>query len=237
MPATAGRASAPPEPNEWSAPRGREEELAFGRALLILIMVGIVPVGAALLVSSEAGVAAGVVYILLASLWVALQGRLALRAVGAHRLEREEAPRLFSLVEGLAGDASVRPPALRVIEGGGPNALICRARGPVVAVTRALLDSYTRTELEAVVSHCIERTLPYRLWQAALSSAVGGGAGTGVNLQHIDARAVARTRYPPALATAIEKADPVGGRGAPLWFVPTSARQKPGARVEALQDL
>jgi hypothetical protein len=53
-----------------------------------------------------------------------------------------------------------------------------------------------------------------------------------------DVAAAAVTRYPPALASAIEKADPRGGKCGPLWFVPDKPLGRtPAERVDALGDL
>lgn len=170
--------------------------------------------------------------------WVRLQGRLVLRSLNAVRLRPEQAPRLFNIAEGLAGRTGGRVPAMWLIPGDGPNALVCWAGGPALAVSQSLLDGYTRTELEAVVAHCFVR-LPH---SAARSEALALGrlgiaiaASDGLSA---DAAAAALTRYPPALASAIAKAQPRSDRFALLWFVSSrSAQADPQSRAEMLLDL
>lgn len=177
---------------------------------------------------------------LAAFLWVNNQGLLALRSVKAVRSSPEQEPRLWNIATGLAGDLGSKPPHLFVIPDGGPNCLACIARGPALAVTKSLLDTYTRTELEAVVAHGLVRLASGTIERATLSVALGplgtksippvGGAD--------DVHACGLTRYPPALANAIEKAEPRGGRFAALWFVAESAGHRAqDDRVAAIRDL
>ncbi|MEA2505975.1 MAG: heat shock protein HtpX [Actinomycetota bacterium] len=168
-------------------------------------------------------------------LWIRSQGMLALRSAGAIPSERHRAARLHNLVEGLASGAT---PSIWVIPKGEPNAFICRSRVPVIAVTQSLLDGYTRTELEAVVAHCVVR-LPElnRLSRAVALGSVGMKTVARVGFSQ-DAAAVAVTLYPPALARAIEKARPRGGRFSALWFAGDEHSHQPqSARVQRLSEL
>jgi Peptidase family M48 len=170
--------------------------------------------------------------------WTRAQGRLVLRSVGATHVEPGCEPRLRNLVEGLAADTGYAVPDLWLIPDGEPNALVCGARsGPAVAVTRSLLDRYTRTELEAVLAHCIVR-LPSI---AQLSQAVALG-GLGDRIARVgfsqDAAAAALTRYPPALAGAIFKAEPTADRFGVFWFVGSDrSHESQTRRAERLLDL
>ena len=172
--------------------------------------------------------------------WVNNQGLLALRSAKAVRCTREQQPRLWNIASGLASDMRTKVPHLLVIEEGGPNALACMARGPALAVTKSLLDDYTRTELEAVVAHGLVRLASGTIDRAMLSVALGplgtkslppvGGAD--------DVHACAITRYPPALANAVEKAEPRSGRFAAFWFVGEGGGHRDQAeRVLAIRDL
>ena len=178
--------------------------------------------------------------VLAAFWWVNNQGLLALRAADAVRCSKEEEPRLWNIAAGLAGDMGHKTPHLFVIADGGPNALACIARGPALAVTRTLLDAYTRTELEAVIAHGLVRLASGTIERATLAVALGplgtrslprvGGAD--------DVHACGLTRYPPALANAIEKAEPRTGRFAAFWFVADGGgHRRQGERVDAIRDL
>lgn len=177
----------------------------------------------------------------LAALWWANnQGLLALRSAKAVRCDAEQEPRAWNIAHGIAGQLRTKPPALYVIEEGGPNALACNARGPALAFTRSLLDDYTRTELEAVVAHGLVRFAAGTIDRTMLSIALGplgskslppvGGAD--------DVHACAVTRYPPALANAVEKAEPRSGRFAAFWFVAEGGGHRDrDRRVAAIRDL
>ena len=172
--------------------------------------------------------------------WVNNQGLLALRNAGAVRCRPEDEPRFANIAAGLAGDIGLRVPALFVIPEGGPNSLACIARGPALAVTRSLLDGYTRTELEAVVAHGLVRLASGTIERATLAIALGpfGSRSFPPVGRADDVHACALTRFPPALAAAVEKAEPRSGRFAPFWFVATGGGHRDAVeRVGAIQDL
>ncbi len=203
--------------------------LAFGLAYLLGPTIGFAPI---LIINAAVG--------FIAFWWVNTQGVLALRNAGAHRCRAKDEPRFANVAAGLAADLAMRKPALYVIDQGGPNSLACIARGPAIAVTRSLLDDYTRTELEAVVAHGLVRLRSGAIERAALAIALGplgtkslppvGGAD--------DVHACALTRFPLALASAIEKAEPRSGRFAPFWFVANGGGHRDAAdRIVAIRDL
>lgn len=150
---------------------------------------------------------------------------LMLKRIGARPLPADAAPRLHNIVSGLAGDLGVAAPALHVIPDGGPNAFVRRGgAGGVLAVTRSLVDGYTRTEQEAVVAHCLLRILRDDFVYSNLAarwSDLGAGLAPRVGIAG-DVQAAGLTRYPPALASALEKADPSVKRYTPLWFAAKS---------------
>lgn len=151
--------------------------------------------------------------------------RRALRDAGAQPVPGSKVPRLHNIAAGLAERLKLGPVDLYVIATGGPNALAGRIDRPCVAVTQSLLDDYTRTELEAVVAHCLVRHRD------------AGRKGVRVGYSD-DVRAVALTRYPPALVAAIRKADPHRGSYGGFYLVADGPTHRPAAeRVEALEDL
>jgi Zn-dependent protease with chaperone function len=131
-------------------------------------------------------------------------------------------PRATNLLEGLVGRAGIARPELRVYRGP-PNALVVPGRRPVFAISSTALDELSRTELEAVLAHCVVR--------------VGIRRTAPVGYED-DVRAAALTRYPPGLAKALEKLVAEAGSGA-HWFTAadTPSHRPVGDRIAALEEL
>ena len=129
-------------------------------------------------------------------------------------------------------------PGIRLIEGGSPNALASYVGGPVIVIATSFLDSLTRTELEAVVAHTLLRTDRRIVRSHGLQSALGPLTGSPHTTRNYDLGTCAVTRYPPALAAAIGKAVPAGGRRSAFWFVRSGdPAASPEERIRALEDL
>jgi heat shock protein HtpX len=150
-------------------------------------------------------------------------------------------PRLTNIAVGLARDLGMRVPRLYVVSHSGPNAVIAVAAGePAVGLSPSALTVLNRTELEAVVAHCLIRLNGTGLRRSLAAALLGTLARpfTPVLTAGDDARAAALTRYPPALASAIQKAAPRSGRYGSLWFVSGQPwHASPRDRVMALEDL
>ncbi len=205
---------------------------------LVAVAIPIVLVsGAAALFVPWIGLVAFVVLAAAGMFAIDRMGPVTLRRLGARRLASNEHPRLTNLVKGLSSDLSMHAPKLWVIPEKGPNALVCRAHGRALAVTESLVTSFTRTELEAVIAHSLLRLKTTDL--EGLSCAVLLGRRLTPQVGRADdIRAVALTRYPPALATAIEKSEPCTDRTAPMWFVATGSTHLPTTeRIAELADL
>jgi uncharacterized membrane protein (Fun14 family) len=186
-----------------------------------------------------AGFASAAVAAIAVALWIRVQGLLALRSAGAVQVNADTAPRLRNLVEGVMTHAGCSgTPSLWLIEDGGPNALVCDAGGPALAVTRTALDAYSRTELQSVIALCLVRLSAARkLSHAAALGPLGAKVAAPVGFYE-DAAAVAITLYPPALASAIEKAEPRSGRFGIFWFAGSGRSHQPrSVRVQRLLDL
>ena len=233
----------PPAGPAWEAPDDRypsSERLA----LLALILVPAVLVAVVMAVLTGAWwVGATLVILWAVKTWLDASGRdpVMLRRLGARALAEHEAPRLRNIAHGLANDLKVPAPTLCVLPHGGPNAFV-RNTGPggMVAVTQALLDTYTRTELEAVVAHCLLRIHSESFVYSNLAarwSDLGAGLAPQVGRRD-DIAACALTRYPPALASALAKADAKVKRYAALWFVSEAPSHQPTAeRIAAISQL
>jgi heat shock protein HtpX len=81
--------------------------------------------------------------------------KIALAMSGAQPISRDEGPRLYSIVERLAGKANLPAPKVYLIPQDAPNAF-ATGRNPshaAVAVTRGLLDICNDEEVEGVLAH------------------------------------------------------------------------------------
>lgn len=164
------------------------------------------------------------------------------RAVGGRPADAVAHARLVNLVDKLATGAGVPVPDLVVVDDEAPNALAAglRPRTGFVAVTTGLLGALDRVQLEGVLAHELARlkshdtrpgtvAVPLLRWfgwvpgaeQRIRATALGPG-----RLAEADLQGVAITRYPPALAAALERLAADGRRvGAPaavahLWIDP-----------------
>lgn len=81
--------------------------------------------------------------------------KIAIAMSGAQPISREEGPRIYQIVERLAGKANVPAPKIYLIPTDSPNAF-ATGRNPShasVAVTRGILDLCTDEEIEGVLAH------------------------------------------------------------------------------------
>lgn len=183
------------------------------------------------------------------------------RLVSSRLRGREADPqvdaRLCNLVEGLATGAGVRPPRLVVVDSPGLNALAAgtSANRGVLAVTSGLLNELSRIELEAVLAEELwlirhDEVVP----MTVLAATFGLGRSLAIDEGRdasADQGALSLTRYPPALASALEKIEAKGATvaGQPacmahLWLAdprpsaPASRGRLPLVeRIEALREL
>jgi hypothetical protein len=199
--------------------------------LLILLLTGVEPLAVAALMA---------LYCLGVVAWLRAQGTRVLRAVGARTGNPDEIARLENLLQALAGDLDIAPPDLLVTDEPGPNALVAKRSGHIVVVTADLARDFSRTELEAVLAHCLVRIATDQVGTAQVGMALGPlGAGLrGLTGTSEDVATAGLTRYPPALASAIEKCEPRSGRFAALWFVAEGPSHTPAdRRISDLRDL
>lgn len=229
---------------DWGGPRTAEPAGAarawrgfvLVEGVLVLIALACLFTGRAAFLVVAAGlavVAAGMAVRMLA------QGRRALSQAEARPARPGDAPRLENLVRGLSADIGAPAPALWVVPEGGPNALVARVRGSaVIAVTRGATETLTLTELEAIVAHCLVRLQSSDLRATSIAVALGAPRLATTVGSADDVAAAALTRYPPALASAVAKAEARSGRFAPFWFVALDPSHVPvEERVSALTDL
>ena len=185
------------------------------------------------------GAAGGVIGVaLMVVAGTSAQRRWLLGTTGARPVGASDAPRVTNLVRGQAEGVAV--PATMVFDRPDPNAFIWGGRRPVIALSRGAVEGFTRTEIEALVTHCFTRlssgagqALPI----AVLIGRLAARAGPLVTTTE-DVVAAASTRYPPALRSALAKCSPARGALAPAFFVAEGWSHSPVAdRIQALEDL
>ena len=168
------------------------------------------------------------------------QGRRALRRAGGRLVAAGSSPRLENVFRGIAEHVDGTGARLYVFPSPDPQVFVCHCGAATVAVSQGLVDAFTRTEMEAVVTHCLLRLRAGGARRAELACHLrwlAPAVGTVVGA-HEDVRAVALTRYPPALASALERCREAGGWRAPLYLVARHPCHEPrDDRIAALADL
>jgi heat shock protein HtpX len=145
------------------------EQIAANRWKSIALVVGafvlLGAVGYAIGVITElgpAGVVIGLVIAAFMSIGSYFYGdRVVLASARARDVTPDEEPRLHNIVEGLAIAAGIPKPKVYVVPEQAPNAF-ATGRDPEhshVAVTRGLLDTMNRVELEGVIAHELSHVL------------------------------------------------------------------------------
>lgn len=143
--------------------------------------------------------------------------------VGARPIRPDEFPRLDTLIDSVAMAAGISPPRMHLIDTATVNAMTWGASdGPAsIAVTRGLLDTLDRVELEAVLAHqattvndrpidviTLGAWLFGPLATGGLASAVAGFIHTTTDPRSIvlsDIEGATATRFPPGMVAALEK--------------------------------
>ena len=205
------------------------------------------------------GIVAFVVLAAVLALWARYSGKRAvmkaLTSLGARPADPVAQARLCNLVDGLSISAGVSQPDVVIVDTEGLNALAAEAgKGQgVLAVTSGLLRQLELIELEAVIA---EMLVQLRRGDTVPATMIVGTFGLGRNIASpadrdavADQAGVTLTRYPPALAAALEKIEAKGAQvqGSPpsmahLWLADprgqgTSGRIPLRERIEALREL
>lgn len=230
---------------------------ALVAAGVVLLAVGLPAPGAVLLALGLLVVAAAAV--------AGAPGRL-LAHLPVRPVDAVGEARLVNLVEALCVADGLPVPELRVLEDPAPNAVVLGRRpgDAVLVVTSGLLGLLDRMELEAIVAHELSHAKRRDLGPAAAACRALGPLAplwpaTGRVLLRVagatrealaDQAAVRVTRYPPALASALEKLAAAGTTRpsglspalarltGPLWCAPLdeARSERPLAGVLDLQE-
>lgn len=233
------------------------EQRAWG---LIGVLAGVPAVVVALIVFVTTGAIVGVIVLVVVAvadtlvIVTGLETRVR-RAVGGRPADPEREARLINLVEGLTVGAGVRPPEVLVLDDPALNLAVFgrRTHHQVLVVTAGLLAELTRIELEGILATAVVAIRRGTTGPATVSASLRGIGAARIMPSNRDTdddlAAVALTRYPPGLASAVDKMDAKGtalrqppGATALLWLAdpggpPQIRRTALQSRVETLREL
>ena len=150
--------------------------------LLVLLSVLLVVVGGAIGGPSGLKIALAMA-VLLNGISYFFSDKIALASSGAERVSPDEVPRLYQVMERLAGKARLPMPKLYVIPEAAPNAF-ATGRNPQhasVAYTTGILRLMDDRELEGVTAH----ELGHVLHRDILISSVAATVSPPVSLRHV----------------------------------------------------
>jgi heat shock protein HtpX len=102
--------------------------------------------------------------------------KIALKTSGAQPVTREQLPRLYQVMEGLAAKARIPVPKLYVVPDAAPNAF-ATGRSPnhaSVAVTQGLLQIMNDDELEGVIAHELSHVRNYDILTSSIAATIAG---------------------------------------------------------------
>jgi heat shock protein HtpX len=100
--------------------------------------------------------------------------KIALVSSGAQPVTREQLPRLYQVMEGLAAKANIPVPKLYVVPDAAPNAF-ATGRSPnhaSVAVTQGLLQIMNDEELEGVIAHELSHVRNYDILTSSIAATI-----------------------------------------------------------------
>ena len=102
--------------------------------------------------------------------------KIALKSSGAQPVTREQAPRLYAVMERLAAKGQLPMPKLHVIPQAAPNAF-ATGRNPShasVAATEGLLELMNDDELEGVIAHELSHVRNYDILTTSIAATLAG---------------------------------------------------------------
>jgi heat shock protein HtpX len=102
--------------------------------------------------------------------------KIALMSSGAQPISREQAPRLYEVMERLAAKSNLPMPKMYLIPQPAPNAF-ATGRNPShasVAVTQGLLDLMDDEELEGVIAHELSHVRNYDILTSSIAATIAG---------------------------------------------------------------
>lgn len=102
--------------------------------------------------------------------------KIALKSSGAQPVTREQLPRLYAVMERLAGKSNIPVPKLYVVPEQAPNAFATgrNPRHASVAVTEGLLQLMNDDELEGVIAHELSHVRNYDILTSSVAATLAG---------------------------------------------------------------
>jgi heat shock protein HtpX len=102
--------------------------------------------------------------------------KIALASSGAQPVSRDQVPRLYAVMERLAGKVNLPVPRLYVIPQAAPNAFATgrNPRHASVAVTEGLLELMNDDELEGVIAHELSHVRNYDILTSSVAATIAG---------------------------------------------------------------
>lgn len=143
--------------------------------LLILLSVLLVVAGGA--IGGERGLKVALAFaVLINGGSYFFSDKIALASSGAVPVSREQAPRLYEVMERLAGKANLPLPKLYLISEAAPNAFATgrNPRHASVAVTQGLLELMNDEELEGVIAHELSHVRNYDILTTSIAATMAG---------------------------------------------------------------
>jgi heat shock protein HtpX len=143
--------------------------------LLILLSVLLVLGGGAIGGQNGLKIALGIA-VVMNGISYFFSDKIALASSRAQRVSREQVPRLYEVMERLAGKARLPMPKLYVIPEPAPNAF-ATGRNPQhasVAVTEGLLELMNDEELEGVIAHELSHVRNYDILTSSIAATIAG---------------------------------------------------------------
>jgi heat shock protein HtpX len=143
--------------------------------LLILLSMLLVVAGGAIGGKSGLKIALGIA-VVMNGISYFFSDKIALASSGAQPVSREQVPRLYEVMERLAGKARLPMPKLYVIPEEAPNAFATgrNPRHASVAVTQGLLELMNDEELEGVIAHELSHVRNYDILTSSIAATIAG---------------------------------------------------------------
>jgi heat shock protein HtpX len=144
-------------------------------ALLILLSVLLVVAGGALAGPTGLKMALAMAVVMNAVSYF-FSDKIALLSSGARPVTREQLPRLYAVMERLAGKANLPVPKLYLVPDAAPNAFATgrNPRHASVAVTQGLLELMNDDELEGVIAHELSHVRNYDILTSSIAATIAG---------------------------------------------------------------